>query len=70
MPELNDFIVDLTGKTVSHKPTGLIWQIIVKKRYTDLICTNIAEVKCPPMNEFRVINMAASEAYQAAIKKK
>jgi hypothetical protein len=70
VPELNDFIVDLTGKTVSHKPTGLIWQIIVKKRYTDLICTNIAEVKCPPMNEFRVINMAASEAYQAAIKKK
>ncbi len=66
----NDFIVDLAAKTVTHKPTGLVWQIIVKKRYTDLICSNIAEVKCPTMPEFRVINMAASEAYQAAIKTK
>ena len=67
---IDDFTVDLTAKTVTHKPTGLIWQIIVKKRYTDLICSNIAEVKCPPMSEFRIINMAASEAYQAAIKSK
>lgn len=66
----NDFIVDLAAKTVTHKPTGLIWQIFANKRFTDLICTNIAKVKCPPMSEFRVINMAASEAYQAAIKSK
>lgn len=67
---IDDFTVDLAAKTVTHKPTGLVWQIIVKKRYTDLICSNIAEVKCPPMSEFRVINMAASEACQAALKSK